>query len=691
MFNRRSLLSISILFTFTAFILVCIATAGTTKNYKPLTNIYMGDASIKHVNVSKIIPELEPVLDVLGRALLADGANSTEVFTALRQLSYTSALAPFVTLLVNMKNVTQSLEAVTALMPLALTATVGNTSIELKGIDSLLTESKNSNDTRDYLKTLMDEVLNNTSSSMVSLEKTSFVLLDDSKNPENTTESLIDLSSLQLSDMAPLLPAFQLLSAADNVTGTFLGLETLMDASIPTDLATTMFTMIQQYLTTNTTAKDIESIFDKLSSMTSASPTLKKSSDALEDILIYAKNANTTLDYLTQILDANLTTSKTAKSVMNTISKLYDNSKNQTLLLSELTTLTSAVGNKDVVAELKTLDSVLASSTNQSSAVSNLETLQDIVMNDTSNNKYIPYLFDLLDGSSDPAGTFSALIDICEFVQTNMAQFTPVLSLVGSALKTPSPTRQQVYDLTPSILEFLQIPTTFRLSLFSLCHIAENGTILDCSKSHAVQDLDFRAIIYAALMDSDFKPYMEALDLSADDLYLEGKLLKKEHMYVPAVRAVLAFNILFIVSSFAIMLFFIFMTVKDAAFSLSHFGWFGLLTCSLACSLFSGLAATIVSCMITIIKSGTAHDKFNVVYTTGKAYCGLTWCAFTITFVTSLIVGYMWLLHWKGAHNGSLPFIGGNSKDVEHQQFAESDSTSEKVSKSNIVAQEEKV
>lgn len=690
MLNRRFLLSISILFTFTAFILVCIATAGSTKDYKPITNIYMGDASIKHVNVSKIIPELEPVLDVLGRALLADGANSTEIFQSLRELSYTSALAPFVNLLVNMKNITQSLSAVTALMPLALTASVGNTSIELNGINSLLTESKNSNDTRDSLKTLMGEVLNNTTPQMVSLEKTSFVLLDDSKNPANTTQSLIDLSSLQLTDMVPLAPAFQLLAAADNVTGTFLGLETLMGASIPNSLATTMFTIIQQSLSDNTTAEDIKSIFNKLSSMTSSSETLQKSSAALEDLLIYAKNPNNTLNYLSDIVDANLTTSATAKSVMNTISKLYDNSKNQTLLLSELTTLTSAVGDKDVVAELKTLESVLSASTNQSSAVSNLETLQNIVMNDTSNNKYIPYLFDLLDASKDPAVTFASLIEITKFVQTNMAQFTPVLSLVGAALRTPSPTSKQIYDLTPSILEFLQIPTTFRLSIFSLCHIAENGTILDCSKPHAVQNLDFRAIIYSALINSEFKPYIETLDLSADDLYLEGKLLKKEHMYVPAVKAVLAFNILFIVSSFAIMLFFIFMAIKDNAFSLSHWGWFGLLTCSLACSLFSGLAATIVSTMITIIKSGTAHDKFNVDYTTGPAYCGLTWCAFSITFITSLIVGYMWLLHWKGAHNGSLPFIGGKTAAVEPQHF-ESDSTSEKVSKSNVITHEEKV
>ncbi|RAZ70607.1 hypothetical protein DK853_44090, partial [Klebsiella oxytoca] len=64
---------------------------------------------------------------------------------------------------------------------------------------------------------------------------------------------------------------------------------------------------------------------------------------------------------------------------------------------------------------------------------------------------------------------------------------------------------------------------------------------------------------YDALVTSDFQPYLNALNISANDLYLEGKLLHREHQYVPAVRSVLALNLLAIIFSFFTMIFIIYL------------------------------------------------------------------------------------------------------------------------------------
>lgn len=685
--SRRILLSISILFTFAGLLFVCIATAGTSSNYKPITNVYLGDASISHINVSKAIPVFAPVLDVLGSALLTPGADSDLVFSAMKNMSKTSVLVPFLTLLINCENTTTTLNAIMNLTPLVMSVGKGNTQTELQGFNELLSTSKNSNDTVDYLQKLLGEVQDFNSTSMLALENTAFTLLKDSTNPANTTGGLVALSNLSIADMAPLLPAFDLLQNSNNVTSSFLGLNTLMNATIPTSLATSLFTSLENAISTGS---NLTEVFEKMSAI--IPPSLAGSATALENILVNAKDANKTLGDLSNIMAANLTSSPSAKGVLATITNLFDDATNKTLLLSSLTSLVSAVGNKNVTTELTTLDNILSNSKDQAANVKTLETLQGILTTDTSNNQYIPYLFDILQTSKDPAASFSSLLNVTSFAAANIAEFAPLLGLLKNATQTPIPTDKQLYDVIPSVLEYLHIPSAFRLSIFSLCHLDGQGKIMDCSKSHAVQNLDFRATIYKALINSDFEPYLKALNIGADDLQLQGHLLKKQHEYVPAIKAVLACNIIYIVSSFCIMCFFIFMLVKHNEFALSHKGWFGLMALSLFCPLFSGLAATIVACMITIIKSGTYKDKFNVVYTSGSAYSGLSWCAFSISFVTSMIVGVMWLNHWRGAHDGHLPFPSEKHESTTVEATAEiSSSASSKVSKNEITAGEEKV
>lgn len=683
--SKRILLSISILFTFAGFLFVCIATAGSSSNYKPITNVYLGEAGISHINVSKVIPVFSPVLDVLGSALMAPGADKDLIFSSLKKMSNTSLLAPFLTLLINCENTTTTLNAVMNLTPLIMTMNKGNTQTELNGFNQLLSTSKNSNDTVDDLQKLLAEVQQYNSTSMLTLEDTAFSLLADSSNPANTTASLVSLSNLTLTEMAPLLPAFQLLQDSKNVTSTFLALTSLMNTSIPTTLATSLFSTLENAINSGT---DLSSVFDKMSS--ALPPSLSKPATALENILNNANDANSTLTTLSNIMDANLTSSDSAKSILATITNLVNNAKNKTLILGSMNGLVSAIGNKNVTTELTTLSNILSNSNDQMANVKTLQSLQNILVTDTSNNKYIPYLFDILQTSKDPAASFSSLLNVTSYAAAHIAEFAPLMGVLKNATMSPIPTNEQLYDLTEPVLQYLQIPAAFRLSIFTLCQVDHNNEVISCSDSHAVQNLDFRAIIYDALVKSDLQPYIKTLDLGAEDLHLEGHLLKKEHMYVPAIRSVLAFNILYIISSFSIMCYFIYMFIKHHEFALSHRGWFILMSLSLFCPLFSGVSATIVSVITTVIKSGTYKDRYNVIYKSGSAYSGLSWCAFAGSFVASMIVGVMWLNHWRGAHDGHLPFPDNKHESTTVVEVNAEDSSSS-TSKNEINATEEKV
>lgn len=118
-------------------------------------------------------------------------------------------------------------------------------------------------------------------------------------------------------------------------------------------------------------------------------------------------------------------------------------------------------------------------------------------------------------------------------------------------------------------------------------------------------------------------------------------------MYIRAIKTVLSLNILFIVSSFSILCFCIFMFTNTMNLPYFIRECFGLLLSSLFCSLFYGLSSSIVACMIHIIKSDTNKKGFNVIYTRGASYSYPSLCTFSIPFIISLFVGIRWLHHWE--------------------------------------------
>ncbi|CCF56009.1 hypothetical protein KAFR_0A05740 [Kazachstania africana CBS 2517] len=676
MVNKNILLSLALLFTLASLLFVTISTAGASSNYKPITNVYIGEADISHINITKIIPELSNVMTFLGAALIYSNISSETLFGALKNLSQTAALDPILEILIDSDNLTSTLDSVVSLSPLLVSGNISVTESEVSGIEQVLALSSNTSKTLSELTDLVTDLSSSNSTSSSALTSLVFELLEDSYNATAVTNALTDLLGMGLTNLMSLLPALEIIEGSNNASATFESLVTLMNSSISTSVETVL-------LSTLSTSSNITST---IVGMESLEPAYKDALEAVRILFESAKNQTQTLSYLEEIISSNLTTSSVAKEAMADLTTIYDNNKDKETLMSTISSLTSSLTTlassltSTTTSELKSLNELLNYSTNSSATVELLDELESVLDEDTSLAGYFPDLVTLLEASTNATGTMEALLDLIEFASTSEAtSLLPLVELLSQITGIDSVTSEQLYTLTPNILEYLNIPFKFRLSIFTLCKINGENKITTCSKSHAVQNLDFRTIIYDALLDSDFEPYVEALGLTKYDLQLQGKLLKKEKYYVPAVRAVLAFNLISIVLGFFLMICFTMMIVRPA---IKVYGLKG--CCFVLVTGFyfiaTALSPIIISAMIQIIKSGTAADKFNVVYTSGAASLGLTWTSFCLSLFTCSIVLYIWWTDRKSA----------GAVVVDKEMSGESSDSSLKASKQEIKIETEK-
>ena len=110
--NIFTLATVTIL-SITILIFSCINIAGTSGNH--LTGVYLGEADIRHINVSKILPSVSPVITVLAKALSAPNTNVSEIYTAMNALSASPALKAILQLLTESKDAATTIEALTTL------------------------------------------------------------------------------------------------------------------------------------------------------------------------------------------------------------------------------------------------------------------------------------------------------------------------------------------------------------------------------------------------------------------------------------------------------------------------------------------------------------------------------------------------------------------------------------------------
>lgn len=628
--SNKLFLLVCAFFTFCTFILTIIATAGSTSNYKPINNIYMGEADISRINVTKVIPETGPVLAVLAAALTAPNASYEEIFSAMKAISETSALEPLLTLLGDAESTDETLQALTVLSPLAMEGNSSSTA-ELRAIQDLLQNSNNSTATIESLGAL---VLNGSSSNSSS-SKTVFSLLEDSKNASATVDSLVVLDSLSLSEKSQLSPVFTLFSESKNRTATLQSLSTLMSANVSSSLASTLFSALASS----------DNLQSSLSSLASSLPDSQAPLIAAVGTLLQSsENATQTLTVLSGMVRNNVTQSSSAKKSFAALTTLMQNSNNQTLVLTSVQTLALS-SDPNSTTQLTALDELLGSSKNATETLAILAELESSAASG-SNAEAIPYLFQLIGASTNATETFSSLLELTAFAQANPSTFAPIVKILSSATSSNNTvSEEELLNLMPEVLQYLNIATDYRLGIFTICRTDVHGKVLSCSKSHAVQPFDMRNILYTELENSDFRPYMQALGINKQDLYLEGKLQDRESEYVPAVRAVLSFNLLTTILSFVLLVLLlaaIFTNGKPGTFD----GRLLLISriLSILVFLFAILGAAIVAALTHIIKSGSKDDDYGVIYKAGSPYNGLVWTAFVLSLLTMIL---LWVMRFR--------------------------------------------
>ncbi|SMN22699.1 similar to Saccharomyces cerevisiae YLR413W Putative protein of unknown function [Maudiozyma saulgeensis] len=651
--TNKLFMGCSFLFTFACFLLIIISMAGSSSNYKPLTNIYIGEADISHINVTKVIPQVGSLASLLGGILLTYPNQTDTIFSTMKNISHSEALMPFLTMIGKSTNTTVTLQAVEKLSPLALMAGSGSAASDaLNSINELLEESTNTNQTVTGLSALVStQSSSNSSTTEALLQSMVFEILETSKNASATTEALLDLTSINISDLVTLSPALELVQYSNNLTATFDAVASLMNLTIPTSMTTELFSVLNSTLSS---ATNVTAALGSLSALVPSS--MSSSLTALDSLFTSSSNVTKTLSLLETIVAKNLTSSAVAKQVINDIEVILEESTNTTLLTSIIQTLMSSISSTSLNAssltlltsateELEQLETVLSASSNSTDSITIIDAMEKTLSNNTDMNQYVPYLFEYLEASSDPAASFQALINITSLGTTNTTLLSSLLSVLTLASTSSLPTDKEMYDTLPQILEYLNIPAKLRLAIFTLCKVNLEGKVLSCSKPHAVQNFDFRAIIFEVLMDSDFAPYLEALSIEADDLHLDGKLMGRQHQYVPTVKAALSMDILSFVTGFFLMIAIAYVFFTQCL--TTHLRWFSFTFTTMAYCAFTGLGTTVVTAIVNIIKSGTSQDKYNVIVKSNAPNMGMTWCAFALSVIMMFMEMYGWYDFYK--------------------------------------------
>lgn len=644
--GKQVFLAVCTLFLFTAFILTIVATAGSSSNYSPINKVYLGEADLSHINVTKVVPATAPILTVLAQIMGAPNASYPKIFNALKSASQTAALKPLLGLLADSSNVTSTVGALTVLAPLAAQ---GN-SAQLQEVGELIENSNNVSATLGGLGMLL-ETANSTDASSEALV---FELLEDSNNATETVQSLYTLNNMSLAEKAQLAPVFAIFNDSSNATATLYALGTLMTTNISSSMASSLMSLLEN---SASPASALEQLAGSLPASMNASVT------ALETLLSSSNNVNGTITVLGELLEQNVTTSPSAQAAFGALTVMLMEANNKTLVIDSVATLATSSGSS-TTAQLGGLESLLSASENTTETLSILEEVQSSNSSSTGSTA-ITALYSLIGNSTNSTGTLMSLLELTSAVQANSTAFIPLLQVLGTASYNSSAVSPEaLYEITPIIMDNLNVHSLYRLSIFTLCRGLSNGSSWSCNSPHAVQSFYMRDILYDELDNSDFRPYMQALNIGKDDLYLEGKLQSKEKDYVPAVRAVLAFNLLAIILSFFTVVLALYFMFKHTADGKPNFcAMWTARTFAFLTALFLLLSGAIVAAFVRIIKTDTKDDDYNVTFAMGSAFSGLVWAAFALAFISFILLLMVRCRNRKGEVVGEKNDIGPSSSD----------------------------
>ncbi|KAL6928904.1 hypothetical protein ACO0SA_002234 [Hanseniaspora valbyensis] len=622
--NKKNVVVLSLVTLLSIAILIfsCINIAGTSGNH--LTGVYIGEADIRHINVSKILPSVSPVITILSKALTAKNVNTTQIFLAMEALGSSAALKPILELIIESNDSEKTIDALTTLAPLVASS---NNTASLTDVVALIDNSNNSTLLFDTLSTLSSSSSDSSEESQLEAITVVMELISNSNNVNATLTDLVTLAAaetyLPSSELEAVLSLISL--GGSNVTATLTELSTLSTASLSLNTTSEAALLVALQASYNMTT-----VLEGLIAQTNTTAEISAYS-SLAALLSSSSNSTATLIDVATILLAsasqNTTQLQYAKASISAVASLLAYSENATETLTLLPTLVNATSSDPSEASelLTSFVSVLQTSKNSTLT---LTLLSDLLENSGSTDA-VTALIELISASSNATDTLANLVTVATLAQTNSSAITPLLSIMEYSSSVTNVTEAYIYEyVLPSLLDNMNFATNYKMGVFSLCKYNTKGNLYYCTKSHAVQSFVMKDILYEELENSSFSPYVKALGLTKDDVVITGELPKKQHLYVPAVRAILAFAIITIVASVIVPVLFITGLLEK----LLRLLFTPLLIVN------SLLVAIIASAVGGLVKHGLKHDKYNVTWKIGSALYALSWIAFVLSLVAAVFI-----------------------------------------------------
>lgn len=616
--NIFTLATVTIL-SITILIFSCINIAGTSGNH--LTGVYLGEADIRHINVSKILPSVSPVITVLAKALSAPNTNVSEIYTAMNALSASPALKAILQLLTESKDAATTIEALTTLAPVVVS---NSSSDSLTDVVSLINNSNNSSMIFNTLSSLSSDSGN--SSTLQAVDP----VMELIANSKNVTATLGDL--VLLSKAEALLPAAELESVlsliqlgGNNVTATLENLSVLSQASKSLNITNEATLFVALEASYNKTA-----VLEGLIAQSNDTAEITAYT-GLYNLLSSSANSTTTIiDVATILLSStqqNTTQLTYSEESILAVASLLENSVNATLTMEILPVLVKDTSSNPASAT-EAIDSLIGVLQSSKNSTLTLELLSEL-LGSSSSTSAATALVELLGASTNANQTLSNLVTVATLAKANSTAIVPLLSILKSSSTSSNITDADIYqNVLPELFDNMKFATNFKLGVFSLCKYNSKGELYTCTKPHAVQSFIMKKILFDELLQSSFAPYVKALDLTIDDVIIKGELPKKQHLYVPGVKAILAFAILTIIACVCVPALYI----TELFEKVLRFFFTPLL-------IVNSLLVGIISAAIGgLVKHGLKHDKYNVTWKIGAAMYALAWVGFFLAIIAAFVV-----------------------------------------------------
>ncbi|KAF0273510.1 hypothetical protein FOG51_01546 [Hanseniaspora uvarum] len=616
--NIFTLATVTIL-SITILIFSCINIAGTSGNH--LTGVYLGEADIRHINVSKILPSVSPVITVLAKALSAPNTNVSEIYTAMNALSASPALKAILQLLTESKDAATTIDALTTLAPVVVS---NSSSDSLTDVVSLINNSNNSSMIFNTLSSLSSDSGN--SSTLQAVDP----VMELIANSNNVTATLGDL--VLLSKAEALLPAAELESVlsliqlgGNNVTATLENLSVLSQASKSLNITNEATLFVALEASYNKTA-----VLEGLIAQSNDTAEITAYT-GLYNLLSSSANSTTTIiDVATILLSStqqNTTQLTYSEESILAVASLLENSVNATLTMEILPVLVKDTSSNPASAT-EAIDSLIGVLQSSKNSTLTLELLSEL-LGSSSSTSAATALVELLGASTNANQTLSNLVTVATLAKANSTAIVPLLSILKSSSTSSNITDADIYqNVLPELFDNMKFATNFKLGVFSLCKYNSKGELYTCTKPHAVQSFIMKKILFDELVQSSFAPYVKALDLTIDDVIIKGELPKKQHLYVPGVKAILAFAILTIIACVCVPALYITGLFEKVL----RFFFTPLL-------IVNSLLVGIISAAIGgLVKHGLKHDKYNVTWKIGAAMYALAWVGFFLAIIAAFVV-----------------------------------------------------